>query len=95
MKFIEFHDISLELNELGMQNYVTAIVDCGVAPGMDNVILGYYNESYKCRTTVNNTAKRACTIKLMLRFSYVVHHCLMSSRLFNTAACQMQENVSH
>ncbi|MBM77424.1 MAG: saccharopine dehydrogenase [Crocinitomicaceae bacterium] len=42
-----FPENSLELNELAKQNNVTAIVDCGVAPGMDNVILGYYNETYK------------------------------------------------
>ena len=34
----------LELNALAREKNVTAIVDCGVAPGMDNVILGYYNE---------------------------------------------------
>ena len=35
---------SLELDALAKEHQVTAIVDCGVAPGMDNVILGYYNE---------------------------------------------------
>ncbi len=35
---------SLELNDLAKQNNVTAIVDCSVAPGMGNIILGYYNE---------------------------------------------------
>lgn len=39
-----FPENSLELNQLAKDNNVTAIVDCGVAPGMDNVILGYYNE---------------------------------------------------
>ncbi|WP_457610725.1 saccharopine dehydrogenase family protein [Lutibacter sp.] len=39
-----FPENSLKLNNLAKQNNVTAIVDCGVAPGMDNVILGYYNE---------------------------------------------------
>ena len=34
----------LELDGLAKDNNVTAIVDCGVAPGMDNIILGYYNE---------------------------------------------------
>ena len=34
----------MELDELAKAHNVTAIVDCGVAPGMDNVILGYYNE---------------------------------------------------
>ncbi len=42
-----FPENSLELDELAKQNNVTAIVDCGVAPGMDNVILGYYNEKMK------------------------------------------------
>jgi len=38
---------SLELDKLAKQNGVTAIVDCGVAPGMDNLILGFYNEKLK------------------------------------------------
>ncbi|AMC11277.1 saccharopine dehydrogenase [Lutibacter profundi] len=42
-----FPENSLELNDLAKQNNVTAIVDCGVAPGMDNIILGYYNEKLK------------------------------------------------
>ncbi len=39
-----FPENALELHELAKQKNVTAIVDCGVAPGMDNIILGYYNE---------------------------------------------------
>lgn len=42
-----FPENSLDLNELAKKHNVTAIVDCGVAPGMDNVILGYYNEKMK------------------------------------------------
>ena len=42
-----FPENSLELNALAKQKGVTAIVDCGVAPGMDNIILGYYNEKMK------------------------------------------------
>lgn len=45
----------LELNDLAIQNNVTAIVDCGVAPGMGNLILGYFNnisgkkiDSFEC-----------------------------------------------
>jgi len=43
----------LELDELAKSNGVTALVDCGVSPGMGNIILGHYiNEfdvsSYKC-----------------------------------------------
>ena len=37
----------LELDALAKEKNVTAIVDCGVAPGMDNLILGYYNEKMK------------------------------------------------
>ena len=42
-----FPENSLELDALAKEHGVTAIVDCGVAPGMDNVILGYYNEIMK------------------------------------------------
>ena len=42
-----FPENSLELDALAKEKNITAIVDCGVAPGMDNVILGYYNEKMK------------------------------------------------
>ena len=42
-----FPENSLELDALAKEKNVTAIVDCGVAPGMDNIILGYYNEKMK------------------------------------------------
>ncbi len=42
-----FSENSLDLDRLAKEKNVTAIVDCGVAPGMDNVILGYYNEKMK------------------------------------------------
>lgn len=42
-----FPENSLDLDTLAKKHNVTAIVDCGVAPGMDNVILGYYNEIMK------------------------------------------------
>ena len=32
---------TLELHELAKENNVTAIVDCGVAPGMSNILTGY------------------------------------------------------
>lgn len=38
-----FPENALELNEFAKQKNVTAIVDCGVAPGMSNLILGYYD----------------------------------------------------
>lgn len=34
----------LELDAMAKANGVTAIVDCGVAPGMSNLVLGRYNE---------------------------------------------------
>ncbi|HEX9827966.1 MAG TPA: saccharopine dehydrogenase NADP-binding domain-containing protein, partial [Flavobacteriaceae bacterium] len=42
-----FPENALELDGLAKEKKVTAIVDCGVAPGMDNIILGYYNERLK------------------------------------------------
>jgi len=39
-----FPEDALQLHELARQMNVTAIVDCGVAPGMSNLVLGYYNE---------------------------------------------------
>ena len=41
------------LDELAKKNNVTIVTDCGVAPGMGNVILGYHNKlmkinSYEC-----------------------------------------------
>lgn len=42
-----FPENALELDPLAKENNVTAIVDCGVAPGMSNLILGRYNEILK------------------------------------------------
>ncbi len=39
-----FPENALELDALAKENNVTAIVDCGVAPGMSNLVLGYHNE---------------------------------------------------
>lgn len=41
------------LDDLAKENNVTAIVDCGVSPGLSNIILGYHNkkmniENYRC-----------------------------------------------
>jgi len=43
----------LKLNRLAEKNKVTVVADCGVAPGMGNIILGYHNKnmhvkSYEC-----------------------------------------------
>ena len=37
----------LNLDEMAKENNVTVIMDCGVAPGMPNIIAGYYNERMK------------------------------------------------
>ncbi len=42
-----FSENALDLHERAKSKGVTAIVDCGVAPGMGNIILGYYNEKLK------------------------------------------------
>ncbi|MBK8786857.1 MAG: saccharopine dehydrogenase NADP-binding domain-containing protein [Chitinophagaceae bacterium] len=39
-----FPENALELDALAKENDVTAVVDCGVAPGMSNLMLGYHNE---------------------------------------------------
>ena len=38
-----FPENPFELDELAKQNNVTAVVDCGVAPGMSNLLAGYVN----------------------------------------------------
>lgn len=36
-----------ELDDIAQKKNVTAVVDCGVAPGMSNMILGYHNSKMK------------------------------------------------
>jgi len=48
-----FPENPLELEKLAIKNNVTAIIDCGVSPGMGNIFLGHYLNkikvnSYKC-----------------------------------------------
>lgn len=48
-----FPEEAMQLNALAQQKGVTAIIDCGVAPGLSNLILGRYNEemqitSFEC-----------------------------------------------
>lgn len=47
-----FPQDAFELDELAKQQGVLAIVDCGVAPGMFNIILGYHNERMKIESFV-------------------------------------------
>ncbi|HJZ41671.1 MAG TPA: saccharopine dehydrogenase C-terminal domain-containing protein [Bacteroidales bacterium] len=42
-----FAEDALQLDSLAREYHVTAIVDCGVAPGMGNLILGHWNEKLK------------------------------------------------
>jgi lysine 6-dehydrogenase len=42
-----FQEDAFELDELARKKNVTAIVDCGIAPGLGNFILGYHNGSMK------------------------------------------------
>ncbi|MCF8335230.1 MAG: saccharopine dehydrogenase NADP-binding domain-containing protein [Bacteroidales bacterium] len=37
----------MQLNQKAKENGVTAIADCGVAPGMPNIILGHHNDEIK------------------------------------------------
>jgi saccharopine dehydrogenase-like NADP-dependent oxidoreductase len=48
-----FPEDPFELDALAKTNSVTVVTDCGVAPGMGNIILGYHNsrmaiDSYEC-----------------------------------------------
>ena len=48
-----FPEDPFDLDGLARENGVTVVTDCGVAPGMGNIILGYHNkrmevESYEC-----------------------------------------------
>ncbi|CAN5756735.1 saccharopine dehydrogenase family protein [soil metagenome] len=48
-----FPEDALELDALAKQKNITAITDCGVAPGVSNLVIGYYNtimqiESFEC-----------------------------------------------
>ncbi len=48
-----FPEDAFELDALAREKGVTAIVDCGVAPGMGNIVCGYHNDrmqmsDYKC-----------------------------------------------
>lgn len=48
-----FAEDPFQLDALAQQQGVTAVIDCGVAPGMCNILLGYHNarmnvESYEC-----------------------------------------------
>ena len=42
-----FHEDAFQLDRLAKQRNVTAITDCGVAPGVSNFIIGRYNEEMK------------------------------------------------
>lgn len=44
---------TFKLDELAKENEVTAVVDCGISPGLSNIILGHHNqqmeiEEYRC-----------------------------------------------
>jgi lysine 6-dehydrogenase len=39
------------LDEIAKSNNVTIVTDCGVAPGMGNIIIGYHNEIMKIHST--------------------------------------------
>lgn len=42
-----FPEDPFQLNDLAKKNNVTIVVDCGVAPGMGNIILGYHHARMK------------------------------------------------
>jgi saccharopine dehydrogenase-like NADP-dependent oxidoreductase len=55
----------MSLDDLAKRNSVTAVVDCGVAPGMGNLILGHHDrqmdvDSFRCY--VGGLTKMPCLI---------------------------------
>lgn len=45
-----FHKDALQLDKLAKEKKVSAITDCGVAPGISNLILGRHNEEMKIKS---------------------------------------------
>lgn len=45
-----FPEDPFQLDELAKKKNVTIVTDCGVAPGMSNIILGYHNQHMKIQT---------------------------------------------
>jgi lysine 6-dehydrogenase len=45
-----FPEDPFQLDELAKKKDVTIVTDCGVAPGMSNIILGYHNQHMKIHT---------------------------------------------
>lgn len=45
-----FPENAFELDSLAKSNNITAVVDCGVAPGLSNVIVGYTSKRMKVRS---------------------------------------------
>lgn len=45
-----FPEDPFQLDELAKKKNVTVVTDCGVAPGMGNIILGYHNKRMKINT---------------------------------------------
>ena len=41
--FLSFPEDPFSLDELAKKTGVVAVMDCGVAPGMGNIILGHHN----------------------------------------------------
>jgi lysine 6-dehydrogenase len=46
-----FPEDPFELDEIAKSKNVTVVTDCGVAPGMGNIIIGYHNETMKIHST--------------------------------------------
>lgn len=49
-----FDEDPFDLDTLAKENNITAVVDCGIAPGLSNIVLGHYSklfdvESFECR----------------------------------------------
>jgi lysine 6-dehydrogenase len=80
-----FPEDALALDKLANQKNVTAIVDCGVAPGMSNLILGYYNS----KMTITNFECMVGGIDVLEEYTrparYVENSCIVTKPALSDA----------
>tara|TARA_R100001082_G_scaffold103694_1_gene74552 strand:+ start:644 stop:1726 length:1083 start_codon:yes stop_codon:yes gene_type:complete len=92
-----FPEDALSLHELAVENGVTAVVDMGVAPGLDNLILGHFNslmdvKYFEC--LVGGLPKELNTYKAPFSPADVVQEYLRPARLFENGKVVTKEALS-
>jgi len=80
-----FPEDALSLNDLAVKNGVTAVVDMGIAPGLDNLILGHHDslmkvDSFEC--LVGGLMKEKYTYKAPFSPADVIQEYIRPARMF-------------